>query len=84
MPSGKLDFAKVNVRHVGPAGPQNIPYVERMERCDPMRGGWYYDVPPSMGTPSRVIVCPATCTRFKADTSAQVDLVFGCATQTID
>jgi hypothetical protein len=84
MPAGKLDFGKVNVRHIGPAGPENVPYVETMDRCDPARGGWYYDVPPAAGTPSRVIVCPATCARFKAEKSAQVELVFGCATQRID
>ena len=62
-------------------GPENIPYVERMDRCDPMRGGWYYDVHPSMGKPGRVMVCPATCTRFKTEKSSQVELVFGCATR---
>jgi hypothetical protein len=84
MPAGNLDFGKVNVRHVGPAGPENVPYVETMARCDPARGGWYYDVPPTAGTPSRIIVCPASCARFNAEKSAQVELVFGCATQRID
>jgi hypothetical protein len=81
---GDLDFGKVNVRYTGPAGTENIPYVERMDRCDPMRGGWYYDVHPSMGKPSRVMVCPATCTRFKTEKSSQVELVFGCATAVIN
>jgi hypothetical protein len=81
---GNLDFGQVNVRYTGTAGPENIPYVERMDRCDPMRGGWYYDVHPSMGRPSRVLVCPATCGRFKSDKAAQVELVFGCATQVIN
>jgi hypothetical protein len=82
--AGNLDFAKVNVRHIRPAGPENIPYVERIDRCDPMRGGWYYDVNPSMGTPTRVIVCPTTCNAFKSDPGGGVELAFGCATQTID
>jgi hypothetical protein len=30
-----------------------------------------------------VVVCPATCQRFKGDVKAQVELVFGCATETI-
>jgi hypothetical protein len=81
---GDLDFGKVNVRYTSAAGPENIPYVERMDRCDPMRGGWYYDVHPSMGKPSRVMVCPATCTRFKTEKSSQVELVFGCATGVIN
>jgi hypothetical protein len=45
--------------------------------------GWHYDVPPANGTPTKVVVCEATCRRFKLDQSAQVDLVFGCATETI-
>ena len=66
---GDLDFGKVNVRYTSTGVPENIPYVERMDRCDPMRGGWYYDVHPSMGKPTRVMVCPATCTRFKTEKS---------------
>jgi hypothetical protein len=81
---GDLDFSKVNVRYTSTGGPENIPYVERMDRCDPMRGGWYYDVHPSMGKPSRVMVCPATCARFKTEKSSQVELVFGCATSVIN
>jgi len=82
--SGSLDFGKVNVRYTGSAGPEDILYVEQMDRCDPQRGGWYYDVHPSMGRPQRVLVCPATCARFKNDQSAQVELVFGCATRGVD
>ena len=79
-----LDFGKVNVRYTSTAGPEDIPYVERLDRCDPARGGWYYDVHPSTGNPDRVLVCPATCARFRTDQSAQVELVFGCATRAID
>jgi hypothetical protein len=81
---GGLDFGKVNVRFSGAAGPENIPYVERLDRCDPMRGGWYYDVQPSAGKPSRVLVCPATCSRFKLEPAAKVELIVGCATQIIN
>ena len=81
---GGLDLGKVNVRYTGGAGAENVGYVERAERCDPMRGGWYYDVHPSQGTPSRILVCEATCARFKAEQNAKVELVFGCATQVIN
>jgi hypothetical protein len=81
---GSLDYGKVNVRFSGAAGPENVPYVESIDRCDPVRGGWYYDVHPAAGKPGRVLMCPATCSRFKAERSVQVDLVFGCATQNID
>jgi Mg-chelatase subunit ChlD len=82
--SGAIDFGKVNVRWKSAAGQEEVPYVASADRCDPTRGGWYYDVPPAMGTPARVLVCPATCTRFKTDPSANVSLVFGCKTKVIE
>jgi hypothetical protein len=81
---GAIDFGKLNVRWKGASGEEDIPYVGSVDRCDPMRGGWYYDVPPAMGTPGRVLVCPASCNRFKADGTANVSLVFGCKTRVIE
>jgi hypothetical protein len=53
------------------------------DRC-PATGGWYYDPPPASGTtPSRLVLCPATCDRLRADPAARVELVFGCMTVTI-
>jgi hypothetical protein len=81
--SGSIDFGKVNVSYSGSGGPADVLYVERADRCDPAQGGWYYDVDPNVGTPGRVLICPATCQRFKGDAAARVDLVFGCATKVI-
>ena len=76
-----LDYGKVNVRFGKSAGQEDVPYVASADRCDPARGGWYYDVDPATGaTPTRVVVCPSTCQAFKADPNAKVDLVFGCKT----
>ena len=84
-PSGPIDFGKVNVRVQAAAGTgEDIPYVSTAARCDPMRGGWYYDVDPAMAAPTRVVTCPATCDRLKAEPNAQVNLVFGCKTRVID
>ncbi|HEY0715638.1 MAG TPA: hypothetical protein VGF45_23350, partial [Polyangia bacterium] len=83
--SGSIDYSKVNVRYTPTMGSrQEVAYVRTMAGCDPMRGGWYYDVDPAMGTPTRVLVCPSTCQQFKKDGSAKVDLLYGCATRTID
>jgi hypothetical protein len=82
--SGRIDFGQVNVRHSGGGATENIPYVERADRCDPMRGGWYYDVPPAMGVPTRILTCEATCRHFRTDTAGKVELVFGCSTRVID
>jgi hypothetical protein len=81
--AGAIDFNRVNVRHTGAGGTEDLLYVETADKCDPMRGGWYYDVPPSQGTPSRILVCDASCRRFKMDATAKVDLLFGCATRVI-
>jgi hypothetical protein len=61
-----LDFHKVNLHHKGPSREEDVPYVGQADRCDPMRGGWYYDVDPALGRPTRVIACPATCAEFKS------------------
>jgi hypothetical protein len=82
---GAIDFGKVNVQRKGGNGDEEILYAGSMARCDPMKGGWYYDVDPATGTrPTRIIACPATCDRFKADAKATVEIRFGCATRTID
>jgi hypothetical protein len=82
--TGTIDFGKVNVTLDAGGPEQTVPYVESASRCDPMRGGWYYDVSPATGKPTRILVCPASCSRFKSAPDAKVNLVFGCATQVID
>jgi hypothetical protein len=79
-----LDFGKVNVRARTPAGDEDLPYVETAARCDPTRGGWYYDVVPAMGTPTRVRLCPTSCNKVKMTTNASIELRFGCKTVVID
>jgi hypothetical protein len=81
--SGAIDFGKVNVTLQSNGQEQTVPYVEGMDRCDPMRGGWYYDVAPAAGTPTRILTCPATCEKFKAEREPKVNLVFGCETVVI-
>jgi hypothetical protein len=79
-----IDFKKVNLHFKGTSGEEDIGYVGRADRCDPMRGGWYYDVDPDLGTPSSVIVCDATCRRFRGDATGRVELRFGCKTRVIE
>jgi hypothetical protein len=84
--SGNLDFKKVNV-HVTGSGTGamgvDVGHVDDPARCDPVKGGWYYDVDPATGTPTRVIMCEATCKRFKMDATANIELRFGCETVVI-
>jgi hypothetical protein len=78
---GTIDFDKVNVRYSGPTGPDDLRYVASADRCDPARGGWYYDVNPAAGRPSRVLLCPATCSKVKDTPGVTVQLRFGCKTR---
>jgi hypothetical protein len=83
--TGAIDFGKVNVSWHAPGAREDVLYTATAARCDATRGGWYYDVDPATGgTPTRVIVCEATCRQLKMHAEATVDLRFGCATRTID
>jgi hypothetical protein len=82
--SGPIDFDRVNVAWKTAGAAENFPYVGSPQRCDAARGGWYYDVEPTAGTPARVVLCPASCARIKSDTTAQVELRFGCKTVVIE
>jgi hypothetical protein len=80
--TGTIDFRKVNVQLTGAGGAMTtIGYVNGRAACDPVRGGWYYDVDPATGqSPTSIIVCESTCAQFRGDAAARVDIVLGCAT----
>jgi hypothetical protein len=80
---GDIDPFKVNVRFQGSQGSELVYYVKTADRCDPVRGGWYYDVDPAVAKPTRVIACEATCAHWKAEPDGKVDLAYGCATQIV-
>lgn len=79
-PAGKrLDYDAVNVVLLGEAGAgerTTLPRVEGASACG-SSGGWYYDVDPALGAPSRLNVCKSSCARTQAVELA-VDL--GCRT----
>ena len=78
--SGTIDYDKVNVRLSTAAGNEDLAYVGSADRCDPARGGWYYDVDPRAGTPSRVLICETSCRKVKGTIGLSVGLRFGCKT----
>jgi hypothetical protein len=83
---GSIDFGRVNLHFSAGTTDEDVPYVGRPDRCDPARGGWYYDVDPqaqSGATPARVIACPASCRHFQGEPTAKVELRFGCKTVVI-
>jgi hypothetical protein len=73
-----FDVGKVNVQYTTASSPapQTVFHVDAPALC-PAAGGWYYD---DNTKPTRVAVCPATCDTINADSSAKVDVLFGCAT----
>jgi hypothetical protein len=82
---GAIDYTRVNVRWRGGSSQEDLLYVGSADRCDPTRGGWYFDVDPATGgTPKRVLICPASCAKFKSDAAAKVEVRFGCKTRTVD
>jgi len=74
-----LDPTKVNVKYQmgGVAPGTTLPQVPATADCT-SAGGWYYD---DNTTPTKITLCPATCTSVQADPAANVKLELGCSTQ---
>ena len=76
-----LNFAEVNVKYTNAGSSSYVYYVASASACDPTTGGWYYDVLPKDGTPTKIIACPTTCSTFQAATDqASVGIALGCQT----
>lgn len=82
--NGTPDYAKVNVVYTdSKTGNANVvDYVGDAASCDAAKGGWYYDVKPANGKPTKVVLCPATCAKVQGDPTGKLDVVQGCETQT--
>jgi hypothetical protein len=80
----EVDLNKVNVDFTMGATTVRVPRVNSLSACDPVRGGWYYDVDPSAGAPSRIIICPTSCQAFQAAQNASVQIELGCASEVIE
>jgi len=75
-----LDFDRVNVALVEGSQTRNFLYVSSEARCSATELGWYYDVDPSKGTPTKITVCPSGCETLKATDSGRVEVRVGCKT----
>jgi hypothetical protein len=78
--AGTIDPGKVNVSYTpgGSSSPETFPNVGGAGKCPASGDGWYYDNP---GSPTKVILCPSTCDKVKADSKATVGVAFGCKTK---
>lgn len=78
---GTLNYKQVNVGLTNGAQTDYIYYVTKVAACDASTGGWYYDVEPSVGTPTKIIACPTTCNAFQAaPNGASVGIALDCDT----
>lgn len=80
-PPDVIDYGLVNVEHTPPGAPtpNTILYVGDEASCDPVTGGWYYDIDPSEGDPTRILMCPATCALLQE--GGDLEIRVGCETE---
>lgn len=76
--NARLDYDAVNVVLEGRDGRTTFPRVQDASGCS-ANGGWYYDVEPKLGAPSRLNVCKASCERLSTATS-KLRVELGCKT----
>ena len=80
-PAGKtLDPNKINVEFIDSTGASSIfGRVASAADCAKAKGdAWYYDDPV---TPTKVTVCPKTCTSIQSQAQAEIKIQFGCKTE---
>lgn len=73
-----LDYDAVNVVLDG-ATRVTLTRVAGATSCD-ARGGWYYDTDPTLGAPSRLNVCRASCDRAASLGTSALKVELGCQT----
>lgn len=68
------DPTRVNVNYYPSSGSsEELLKVDNEAAC--VLNGWYYDDPVN---PTRIILCPATCTSIQKDAGAKVQILLGC------
>lgn len=75
----ELDPDRVNFSYTpkGVGSPKILLRADDLADCNG-KPGWYYD---SNITPSKIVLCPASCATVQADSLAKIDALFGCKSQ---
>jgi Mg-chelatase subunit ChlD len=75
---GEFNPLLVNVEYTpgGSTVGQTIGNVANEAACG-SNGGWYYDDP---ANPTKILLCPSTCTTAQADADGKISVVLGCDT----
>lgn len=76
----KLDFNEVNVVYDNGKGPETLVRYAARADCQ-ANAGWYYDVDPAAGIPTRIVACPTTCRAFEQGAGGSVSIKLGCRTR---
>ena len=78
-PTQEFDPEKVNVAYTpgGQGTAQTLPQATNFADCG-AGPGWYYD---NNDDPSKILLCPGSCTTVQADSAAQIGVLFGCKTE---
>jgi hypothetical protein len=75
----RIDYDAVNVVLSAEGSRTTFPRVVGAESCG-AAGGWYYDVDPALGAPSRLNMCKASCDRLSDTGAAELQVELGCRT----
>jgi hypothetical protein len=78
--NSNLDYDRVNVALIEGTKSTNFLYVGDASRCDRASLGWHYDVAPTQGTPTKIVVCPQGCDALKMTDQGRVEVRVGCTT----
>jgi hypothetical protein len=74
-----LDYNFVSVQaRVGDGGFTSVPKVSAASVCAKAGGGWYFDVDPSVATPTKITVCTETCDPLKTTADSALQVLIGC------
>lgn len=74
-----LDLSKINVIYVDGNGTGSlVGKVNSSDECGNVANAWYYDDPVN---PTKVLVCPQTCTWIQGDAEARIEIKVGCQTE---
>ena len=73
-----IDPDLVNVAYSTGGASETIGQVANEAACASAVNAWYYDDP---NDPSTIEFCPQTCELIQGEAAAEVEIVFGCATE---
>jgi len=70
---GEISYGLVNIQYTKGTGG----IVTLLQSPDCVGGGWHYDNP---SAPTKIILCPTTCSEIRADLKAKIQILLGCKT----